>query len=85
MAAMKASAHSANGIFAPASQALVACEPTHGSLVVSSTKEHSMEKNWKTLRQIAAEMGVTDADAQRIVDELHCPRVFRMHETVYLV
>ncbi|WP_279604797.1 hypothetical protein [Methylobacterium sp. J-070] len=44
-----------------------------------------MPTKWMTLAELASERRLTLAEAQRLVDESDCPKVFKAHGTVYLI
>jgi hypothetical protein len=44
-----------------------------------------MQARWMTLPEIAQARQISLEEAQRLVDEANCPKVFRLHGTVYLV
>ncbi|GJD58292.1 hypothetical protein [Methylobacterium dankookense] len=44
-----------------------------------------MQATWMTLPEIAQARRISMEDAQRLVDEANCPKVFRLHGTVYLL
>lgn len=44
-----------------------------------------MQTKWMTLAEIALDRQITIDAARRLVDETHCPAVFKTHETLYLI
>ncbi len=44
-----------------------------------------MQSKWMTLSEIAVARNISLGDAQRFVDASNCPKVFKLHGTVYLV
>lgn len=44
-----------------------------------------MQGKWRTVAEIAVEKHLTLAEAQRLVDESNCPKVFKAHGTLYLI
>ncbi len=44
-----------------------------------------MTSSWMTIEELAQSRRVTVAEALRIVNEAHCPKVFRASATLYLV
>lgn len=44
-----------------------------------------MQAMWMTLPEIAQARRISLEEAQKLVDEANCPKVFKLHGTVYLV
>lgn len=44
-----------------------------------------MPAKWMTLAEIALDRHVSLTEAQRLVDEANCPKVFKSEATVYLL